>query len=63
MDINNASMYSIGFSLLVIVMASLNLVVDFDFIEEGSKKEHQNIWNGMELLDYWSHSYGYTLKF
>ena len=38
MDINNASMYSIGFSLLVIVMASLNLVVDFDFIEEGSEK-------------------------
>ena len=38
MDINNASIYSIGFSLLVIVMASLNLVVDFDFIEEGSEK-------------------------
>ena len=31
-------------------MASLNLVVDFDFIEEARKKEHQNIWNGMELL-------------
>ena len=38
MDINNASIYSIGFSLVVIVMASLNLVVDFDFIEEGSEK-------------------------
>lgn len=38
MDINNASMLSIGFSLFVIVMAALNLVVDFDFIEEGSEK-------------------------
>ena len=35
MDINNASMFSIGFSLVVVVIASLNLVLDFDFIEEG----------------------------
>ena len=38
MDTNNASIYSIGFSLFVIIMAALNLVVDFDFIEEGSEK-------------------------
>tara|TARA_B100001057_G_scaffold394481_1_gene403690 strand:- start:15 stop:764 length:750 start_codon:yes stop_codon:yes gene_type:complete len=38
MSINNASIYSIGFSLFVIVIAALNLVVDFDFIEEGSEK-------------------------
>jgi uncharacterized YccA/Bax inhibitor family protein len=38
MDINNSSMYSIGFSLFVIVIASMNLVVDFDFIEEGAEK-------------------------
>ena len=38
MDINNSSMYSIGFSVFVIVIASMNLVVDFDFIEEGSEK-------------------------
>jgi uncharacterized YccA/Bax inhibitor family protein len=29
---------SIGFSLVVIVIASLNLVLDFDFIEEGAEK-------------------------
>ena len=29
---------SIGFSLFVIVIAALNLVVDFDFIEEGAEK-------------------------
>ena len=33
---NNASMLSIGFSLFVVVIASLNLVLDFDFIEEGA---------------------------
>jgi len=38
MDINNASMFSIGFSLVVVIIASLNLVLDFDFIEEGVEK-------------------------
>ena len=33
---NNSSMLSIGFSLFVVVIASLNLVMDFDFIEEGA---------------------------
>jgi len=32
----NSSMLSIGFSLFVVVIASLNLVMDFDFIEEGA---------------------------
>jgi len=31
-------MMSIGFSLVVIVIAALNLVLDFDFIEEGAEK-------------------------
>ena len=38
MNIENASLMSVGFSLLVIVIASLNLVLDFDFIEEGAEK-------------------------
>ena len=38
MNVNNSSLFSIGFSLLVVVIASLNLVLDFDFIEEGSEK-------------------------
>ena len=32
----NASMLSIGFSIFVVIIASLNLVMDFDFIEEGA---------------------------
>ena len=36
MDSTNFSMLSIGFSLFVVVIASLNLVMDFDFIESGA---------------------------
>ncbi len=35
MNPQNSSMISIGFSLFVVVIASLNLVLDFDFIEQG----------------------------
>ena len=38
MNPSNASMLSIGFSLFVVVIASLNLVMDFDFIEEGAEQ-------------------------
>ena len=34
----NSSIMSIGLSLAIIVIASLNLVIDFDFIEEGAEK-------------------------
>ena len=33
----NTSMFSIGFSVFVVIIASLNLVLDFDFIEEGAE--------------------------
>jgi uncharacterized YccA/Bax inhibitor family protein len=35
MQIDNASPMSIGFSVVVVIIAALNLVLDFDFIEEG----------------------------
>ena len=38
MQINNASPMSIGFSAIVVIIAALNLVLDFDFIEEGAEK-------------------------
>ena len=37
MNVNNASPLSIGFSIVVVIIAALNLVLDFDFIEEGSE--------------------------
>jgi len=38
MSPDNSSWMSIGFSLFVVVIASLNLVMDFDFIEDASEK-------------------------
>lgn len=38
MDPSNGSMFSIGFSLFVVAIASFNLVLDFDFIEEGAER-------------------------
>ena len=38
LDPTNSSLFSIGISLFVVVIASLNLVLDFDFIEEGAEK-------------------------
>lgn len=38
MSVDNASPLSIGFSIVVVIIASLNLVLDFDFIEEGAEK-------------------------
>ncbi len=35
LSINNANPISIGFSVFVVVIASLNLVLDFEFIEKG----------------------------
>ena len=37
MNINNGSLFSIGFSFFVVIIASLNLVLDFDFIEQGAE--------------------------
>ena len=38
LNIQNSSTFSILFSLGIVVIASLNLVIDFDFIEEGAEK-------------------------
>jgi uncharacterized YccA/Bax inhibitor family protein len=35
--VHGSSMLGIGFSLVVVVIAALNLVLDFDFIEQASK--------------------------
>lgn len=39
MDPSNSSWFSIGFSFFVVIIASLNLVLDFDFIEEASESK------------------------
>ena len=35
--INTASNFGIGFSIVVILIAALNLIIDFDFIERGAQ--------------------------
>ena len=50
MSIQNASLMSVGFSLVVVVIAALNLVLDFDFIEEGAEKGAPKF---MEWLSIW----------
>ena len=53
MNINNASPLSIGFSIVVVIIAALNLVLDFDFIRRRCiKRVLQSIWNGMVHLAY-----------
>lgn len=38
LDWQNTSLFSIGLSFFIVIIAALNLVLDFDFIEEGAEK-------------------------
>jgi len=52
-DPNNGGMISLGFSALLIVLASANLVLDFDQIENGVRNQaprHMEWFGGMSLL-------------
>ena len=51
--IHEAGPIGIGFSLVVVVIAALNLVLDFDFIEEGARQSaprHMEWYAGFGLL-------------
>ena len=52
MSPSNTSMFSIGFSVFVVVIASLNLVLDFDFIEEGAEKGAPKYMEWYGALDF-----------
>ncbi len=52
--INDNGVAGIVFSLIVVAIAALNLVLDFDFIEtRGTRRALRNIWSGMRLLGLW----------
>ena len=36
----------IGFSLVVVGIAAMNLILDFDLIETGAKQGRRSTWNG-----------------
>jgi uncharacterized YccA/Bax inhibitor family protein len=44
-------MMSIGISVFVIIIAALNLFLDFDRIEKGIEQKMQNIWSGLVQWD------------
>jgi hypothetical protein len=43
--IHEGDTFGIIFSLVVVVIAALNLILDFDFIEQGVKHQAPNTWN------------------
>ncbi len=51
--IHEGSTIGIIFSLVVVGIAALNLILDFDMIEQGAARQAPNTWNGMEPLDCW----------
>ena len=51
--IHESGTFGILFSLFVVVIAALNLVLDFDFIGRVRNGAFQNIWNGMGLSVCW----------
>jgi uncharacterized YccA/Bax inhibitor family protein len=51
--IHETGVVGIGFSLVVVVIAALNLILDFDFIEQGVKREapkYMEWYGGFSLL-------------
>ena len=49
--IHGSGTFGILFSLFVVVIAALNLVLDFDFIEEGAERVRLSTWSGMPPSD------------
>jgi uncharacterized YccA/Bax inhibitor family protein len=51
--IHQSGLVGIGFSLVVVVIAALNLILDFDFIEQGVKRQapkYMEWYGGFSLL-------------
>ena len=51
--IHESGVVGIGFSLVVVVIAALNLILDFDFIEQGAKLQapkYMEWYGGFSLL-------------
>jgi uncharacterized YccA/Bax inhibitor family protein len=51
--IHDSGIWGIGFSLVVVVIAALNLILDFDFIEQGVRRQapkYMEWYGGFSLL-------------
>ena len=51
--IHSSGTWGILFSMFVVVIAALNLVLDFDFIETGVERARRSTWSGMAHSDSW----------
>jgi uncharacterized YccA/Bax inhibitor family protein len=51
--IHSSGMFGILFSVFVVVIAALNLVLDFDFIEQGSTVARRSTWSGTPRSGCW----------
>ena len=61
--IHSSGPMGIVFSAFVVVIAALNLVLDFDFIEKlPANRIFPAIWSGTELLGLLSHLFGFILR-
>ena len=58
--IHSNGLFGIGFSLFVVGIAALNLVLDFDFIEQGAEMGLPKYMDGTEPLHLWLLWCGYT---
>ena len=61
-SVNGSGIIGIGFSLIVVAIAALNLVLDFDFIEQGVQSGAPATWSGTAPSASWSRWSGSTLK-
>jgi uncharacterized YccA/Bax inhibitor family protein len=51
--VHDSSMIGIGFSLVVVVIAAFNLILDFDFIEQGVQQQapkYMEWYGGFSLM-------------
>ncbi len=60
--IHESGAIGIGFSVVVVVIAALNLILDFDFIEQGAGAKPPSTWSGTAVSPCWSHWCGCTSK-
>ena len=51
--IHSSGTFGILFSVFVVVIAALNLVLDFDFIERAWSAARRSTWSGMARSDCW----------
>ena len=49
----SGSPLAIGISLVIVVIAAMNLVLDFDLVERGVRARAPNLWNGTAAFRSW----------